>query len=43
MLGLLVLGGADHGHDELEALGVEGIDGVVPGLGVEQHLLDSNF
>ena len=40
--GLLVLGGADHGHDELEALGVEGTDGVVPGLGVEQHLLGSD-
>ena len=37
--GLLVLGGLDDGHDELEALDVEGADRVVPGLGVEQHLL----
>ena len=36
---LLVLGGLDDGHDELEALDVEGADGVVPRLGVEQHLL----
>ena len=32
--GLALLGGLDDGHDKLEALHVEGADGVVAGLGV---------
>ena len=37
--GLGLLGGGEHGHDELEALDVEGADRVVVCLGVEEHLL----
>ena len=34
-----LLSGTDDGHDELEVLNIEGSDGVMVRLGIEQHVL----